>query len=395
MLAFGLLSVFWGNFGQSFFVSWYGAGIQKSLGLTATTYGSAYSAATFASGMTLILVGGLIDRMPLGRFATIVALGLTSAALVLSAADNLVILTAGFFLLRLFGQGLFPHTGITAMARHFEANRGKAISIAISGVPLGEVVLPLLIVAIIAAVGWQKSWLLVALSVPLIYLPWARWLLARAGPPETDDTTTVHESTNAQAPPPAAGRRAMLADYRFWLALPAVLAGPFIVTGVFIQQDFFLVEKGWTPVWFAACFAVYGAVHWLSSLTAGVLVDKWTARRLLPFYVLPLAVAMFATANLSGQWLAVLLLGSFGLSIGASGPITGALWAEVYGTAHIGAIRSLVTAFGVLSSSVSPVLFGYLIDRGVDSTQLLNGVGWFTVAALVMVRFSYRTLRRH
>jgi len=34
MLAFGFLTVFWGNFGQSFFVSWFGASIQQGLGLS-------------------------------------------------------------------------------------------------------------------------------------------------------------------------------------------------------------------------------------------------------------------------------------------------------------------------------------------------------------------------
>src|SRR5690554_1032581 len=33
LLAFGFLSIFWGNFGQSFFISWYGTPIQESLGL--------------------------------------------------------------------------------------------------------------------------------------------------------------------------------------------------------------------------------------------------------------------------------------------------------------------------------------------------------------------------
>ncbi|HEX7026956.1 MAG TPA: MFS transporter, partial [Gammaproteobacteria bacterium] len=168
MLGFGFITVFWGNFGQSFFVSWFGTGIQTSLGLSATAYGSAYSAATLASGIVIMAVGGIIDRVPLRRFSTGVALGLMSAALVLSFASNLMLLVAGFFLLRLFGQGLLPHTGFTTMARFFDENRGKAVSIAGSGIPLGEILLPVITVTMIEWIGWQNSWRMVAISIPLL-----------------------------------------------------------------------------------------------------------------------------------------------------------------------------------------------------------------------------------
>src|SRR5690606_40098761 len=69
-------------------------------------------------------------------------LGLTAACLVLGAVQSVALLFIGFFLVRLCGQGLLPHTAQTTMARYFDDHRGKALSISASGVPLGEVVLP-------------------------------------------------------------------------------------------------------------------------------------------------------------------------------------------------------------------------------------------------------------
>lgn len=389
MLGFGFITVFWGNFGQSFFVSWFSNDIQSSLGLSATTYGSAYSTATLASGFVIMLTGGIIDRVPLRRFTTGIALGLTSAAFVLSFADNLALLITGFFLLRLFGQGLLPHAGFTTMARYFDDDRGKAVSIAGSGIPFGEVLLPATAVVLIETIGWQNSWRLIALMTPLFYLPFSLWLLTRSksGKNSVLQPAAFMPESN---PPQSGERRHLLKDYRFWLVLPALLTTPFIITGIFIHQGFILEEKAWPPALMARCFVVYGAVHWLSSMMTGILVDHWRAARLLPFYLLPLTAGMFIAAGPGDAWTAFLLMGTLGLTIGSSVPIFGALWAEVYGTTRLGTIRSLITALMVLSSSASPVLFGYLIDHGISANRLFEFMGTFAIVSMLLTLFSYR-----
>lgn len=395
LLAFGFVSIFWGNFGQSFFLAWYGAPIQQSLGLSAGAYGSLYSAATLGSSLMIMIFGGMIDRQPLRRFATGVALGLFIGCLVMSVAHNTWVLVAGFFLVRLFGQGLLPHTAQTTMARCFDNARGKALSISASGVPIGEVILPLLAVTCIAWLGWHSSWLVWAATVPLIYLPLIFWLLRRSpiefdplqlAQPDSGNQSGVNQSAVNQS----GGRREMLADYRFWLALPAVLAPPFLITGVFIQQGFILQQKAWSPLWLANCFIAFGVAHWLSSLTAGMLVDQFSARRLLPLLMLPLAIAMFSLVLFDGSWVALLFMMLLGITVGTSSPVVGSLWAEVYGTGKLGSIRSLMTSLMMISTAVSPVLFGVLIDRGISLGGLFGSAGAGALIAGLLVLFSYR-----
>ncbi|WP_049722028.1 MFS transporter [Gilvimarinus polysaccharolyticus] len=389
LLCFGFVSIFWGNFGQSFFVSWYGAHIQESLGLSAALYGSLYSAGTLGSALTIMAVGGLIDRWPLQRFAAAAGAGLMLACLIMLLSYHALTLLLGFYLLRLCGQGLLPHTAQTTMARYFDGDRGKALSLSASGVPLGEIILPLLAVALIAAVGWRGSWLVFAASVPLLYIPLILYLLRRA--PE-DTNTPPAQQTNATHDT-SKGRRYMLRDYRFWLALPTVLTAPFIVTGIFIQQSFILTAKNWDPLWLASCFIMYGAAHWLASLFAGVLVDLFSARRLLPFMQLPLIAALAVLALYNGQWVAPVFMILLGSTIGVVGPITGSLWAEVYGIGKLGSLRSLLTAFMVLSTAISPVLFGVLIDAGISVDGLFGSCILGALAASALVIFSYPRLK--
>lgn len=384
LLAFGFLSVFWGNFGQSFFISWYGTPIQESLGISASRYGAIYSAATLASGLLIMLSGGLIDRWPLRRFMRVAALGLFAACVLMASVRHEAVLLVALFMLRFCGQGLLPHMAQTTMGRYFQVNRGKALSISASGVPGGEIVLPVLAVMLIGWLGWQCSWWVIAAAVLVLYLPASHALLGRS---RFEEEQLPGRRDGAV---PDAGRREMLRDYRFWLALPAILMGPFIITGVFIQQGYVLSEKGWSAEWLATCFILYGIVHWLSSMLVGVLIDRFSARRLLRWMLLPLVLAMLSLASLEGQWVAVLFMLFLGMTIGTVNTVSGALWAEVYGTGRLGSIRSLIAALMILSTAAAPVLLGVLIDQGVQAFTVFGSAALLVVLTMLMSWGAYR-----
>jgi MFS family permease len=398
LLGFGFTAVFWGNFGQSFFVAWFGADIQRSLGLTAGEYGSAYSLATLASAVVVIWAGGLIDRLALRTYTLLMALGLAMGVLVLSQANGLLLLLFGFFLLRLFGQALLPHTGITSMTRYFDQSRGKAISVSMSAVPAGEIVLPILAVTLIAAIGWQNTFITIGVLVIVVMTPALLWFLSRSDLPASAlhlgssvaDTSEVQSAKPEQKIP---GRTQVLRDYRFWLALPGLMVNPFIITGVFIHQNFLADSKGWSLGWLASCFVVYGAVHWISSLVSGALVDRYKGVRMLAFFLLPMFLCMLVVAFVPGNMSALLMMALMGISAGSGPPITGSLWPEIYGTRKLGSIRAMNMAIMVTATSVSPVLFGYFIDTGIDAAGLYGACAMYVFVAMLLMLMSYPSNR--
>ncbi|MFT7561353.1 MAG: putative MFS family arabinose efflux permease [Flavobacteriales bacterium] len=385
LLSFGFLCVFWGNFGQSFFVSWFGGDIQRSLNISASAYGSAYSLATLASAMTVVWAGALIDRVSLSRYSATVAVGLVFACVVLAMAPNYIALCIGFYLLRFFGQALFPHTGITTMARYFEAGRGKALSIAGSGVAVGEVFLPVLAVFAITLIGWRNTYFCIAVLTLTFYLPLTRFCLrlTKGIRTETEQNRVGHK------PKATDGLKLLLKDRRYWLALPGISAAPFVVTGIFIHQDYVIMEKSWSQGILASSFIIFGVVHWLTSLFSGFMVDRFSARKLLPFTPMALVFAQLCLAFVPGLWVAPVFMGLLGAAIGFSQPINGALWAEVYGTKLIGSIRSVNVAAMVLASSISPVLFGVLIDVDVPINLLFGTSAALTLLANCFLFFSF------
>ncbi len=70
------------------------------------------------------------------------------------------------------------------------------------------------------------------------------------------------------------------------------------------------------------------------------------------------------------------------------------MWPEVYGTDHLGAIRSVVVAAMVLSSALGPGVTGYLIDVGVDYSLQLASVGAYALAATFLMWKVCRSLTK-
>ena len=388
LLLFGFISVFFGNFGQSFFIGVYGESIKDSLNLSASAYGSIYSIATFFAGFIFLFAGGWIDKLPLRRFSLFAALGMFAACIFLGVANSVYLLFIGFFLVRLFGQGLLPHTGLITMARMFNKNRGKALSIATSAVPIGEILLPFVAVVFILNLGWQSSWFVFAIFIPLVYIPFAWFLLndKNSRPPEIQE----HDETKKHVLKDINGRYSLLATKQFWLVLPALLYGPFVVTGVFIHQDYVIFQKDWGHAWWASCFVFYGIVHWLSSLAVGVLIDRFSAKKLIAWYNVPIVLSMLCLVLASGDLVTLAFLGFLGITIGFGGPIGSAMWAELYGTSHLGGIRSMVAAFSVVATAISPVLLGAAIDSNLSFSTIVYVTMAVGIVAALMSTFAYR-----
>jgi MFS family permease len=96
----------------------------------------------------------------------------------MALAPNVPLLFLAILGLRLTGQGLLSLTASTAMARVFGQGRGKALSLSGLGYPLGEGLLPLLVVLLIHGVGWRFSWGILGALIALLLLPATYSLLA-------------------------------------------------------------------------------------------------------------------------------------------------------------------------------------------------------------------------
>ena len=392
-LSFGLLMMFSSSFGQTYFISLFGAEIRNEFGLSHGDVGLMYSVATFASGMTLIWLGRKIDHVDLRVYSLAACGGMIFATLFISLIPGGVFLYLAFYLLRLTGQGLLSHIAVTSMARYFDRDRGKAISIAAMGLPVGEAALPIIVVTLIATVGWRGTWQTATVFIVVVLVP-ATLLLLRGHRARHD--AWAEATTKAQAASDSGtGQRQWtlgeaLRDVRFWFIIPAALAPGFVMTGMFFHQVHLADAKGWSLAWLATTFVGYAIAVVVTSMLTGPLVDRFRASQLLPFYLPPLGVAMLILVLFDHPGSALAYMIAAGVTIGAGHTIVMSMWAEVYGTAHLGAIRSIVQALMVAISALSPFVFGELFDIGVTIETVAGACLIYVLISTVVLKLAFR-----
>ena len=75
-----------------------------------------------------------------------------------------------------------------------------------------------------------------------------------------------------------------------------------------------------------------------------------------------------------------LYMAGLGLSNGLTENISNSLWAEMYGVKNLGAIRALLTFFGVLASAASPFLYGLILDE----TNSMRALIYMSLALIII-----------
>jgi MFS family permease len=289
----------------------------------------------------------------------------------MSQVKGAAMLVVAVFLLRQTGQGLMSHTAITSMARYYHRERGRAIAIASLGFAVGEAALPVAAVLAIAAIGWRWSYAGIAILLAVGLIPVAFTLLA--GHPERHRAHLARMATAGELGVHAGSswnRAQVLRDLRFYLVLPAVLAPPTVVTAMFFHHLNIADLKGWSHAWMTSSYVVYAVAVVIVSLGCGQVIDRVGALRVVPFMLAPLAVALGTVALFTSPWIAWPYLFLLGVSVGIAHTAVSAMWAEIYGVLHLGAIKSMIAAFSVFGSALGPVIMGGLMDLGASADQV-------------------------
>ncbi len=395
-VAGGFLLTFGSSFGQTYYISLFAGQIRGEFALSHGDFGALYSIATIGSALTLIWLGKLADTVRAAYLGVGALCGLAVACIGMGLVSSVIMLCFVLYGLRLFGQGMLSHIAFTVMGKWFNAQRGRAVSLVSLGFAGGEAIAPFAVVALAAAIGWRETWFLAAAILVLVFSPLA-WKLfyvqrvpasARRASENLPETSPVRDWT----------RKEVLRDFVFYATLPGLLTPTFMITGILFHQVHLVETKGWDLAVFTTSYPIFAGCAVVIGLWAGTIVDRWSACAFLPVFLLPLAAGALLLAHVDALWAAYGFMLLMGITVGISPVMHGALWAELYGTKHLGAIRALDTSLMVFASALAPVTMGWLIDVGVElETQFIWMAGYiFVVSAMLFLLFkSERVSRAH
>ena len=362
IIIFGFAFTFFSCIGQSFFIGLFNSSIREELSITHGQFGSIYGVATLCSSITLIWLGKKIDDLKLVNYSILVTIFLFIAALFFSFVNGVIFLLIGIFFLRLSGQGLMAHTASTTISRYFDKRRGKALSYIWLGMSLGEFLLPVLIVYLLSFIYWRDLWIQISIVV-LVILPLFSFFTTKhisIFSREIGNENNKNKFLSVKS----WTRKEVLGDFKFYTMLPALLAPSFIITGIVINQSFVIESKDWDDYAIAKAFMFYSVLTVATLFLSGLLVDKFTSRKLLPILNIPLLLSLITLIVTNHPYSAYIFMSLLGITNGLTNVMLSSLWAEIYGVNYLGSIKAFTGSLMVFSTALATAVFGLLIDLG-------------------------------
>ncbi|MCC8359714.1 MFS transporter [Salinimicrobium sediminilitoris] len=375
-VSFGWLLTLLSGFGQTFLISLYVPEIIRSFSISEGAFGAIYAGCTIAASFIMLSVGHTVDHKPVKKVTAFTVAGLALSSILLGVSESIILLIVAVTGLRLAGQGLLTHISMTIMSKQYVNDRGKALSFSSLGFSVGEAIFPLIIAFLISWFDWRVAAIAsgVALLIYLIRLKFTRLeyfdeKLSTKGSPSPWSLLKDYKS--------------VVFDRKFGVMMPASFILSFGATAIFFYQYVFVENKGWSVQLYATFFTVYAVTRFLFSLFGGMWVDKFTARKLFQYYLIPINLGLLPFAFMESIVGALIFLVTAGISMGVAGTVKTALIAELYGTEKMGVIRSVFTMFSVISTALGPLVVGLLMDAGVGFEYLMAGI--FVLMALIII----------
>ena len=167
-----------------------------------------------------------------------------------------------------------------------------------------------------------------------------------------------------------------------------MLSMPSIATGVFVYQSFIITSKNWGPYIMAQSFMVYSILSVITLSISGVLIDKFTSRKLLIYMNIPLFISAIVLYLFDSSYSSFIFLGLIGITNGLANVLGSSTWAEIYGVKHIGSIKALTSGLMVFATAAGTAIFGTLIDAGytINSIAIFSAI-YIAIIVILLILF--------
>jgi len=343
--------------GQTASVSVFIDPIIADLGLGRTAVSTAYMIGTLAGALALPRVGRAVDRHGVRRVMAVVVIAFGAACAGLSLAQDLLGLTLGFIGVRMLGQGALGLCAATLVSRWYARRRGRVVSLQIA-VGGGVIALsPVPLERIIAAADWRTAMLVEAAVVVCLLLPptllWARDRPADLGQFVDGDPANGRGSSAERG---ATRAEAMRRPF-FWVLVSVFATAGFFNAAVGFHLIALLGERGLSSAEAAANFLPQAIAGTAATLLVGAVLDRAGPRPVIAFAMLAFATAFVWGTLAEPGWSAA----GFGVLFGGCGnalrAIENGLTPQLFGTAHLGALRGVVSGVTITCSAFAPLLY--------------------------------------
>jgi predicted MFS family arabinose efflux permease len=338
------------------------------------------------------VAGWLADRYG-ARRVTLVSLVLFALAVMSFALQNGDIRSywLRWGVAAVVGVGTLPATWTRAINVWFEARKGLALGLALSGTGIAGMLLPTYTHLMIGRFGWRGAYVALALLPLVIALP----LAARyfRGAPEGG-------AANAQARPTAVGLsfREAVRDWRFWLIGSAFLPISFAIGGPIPNMKTILATHGLADAEIVSILPSIGLFVIVGRLLGGWLVDRiWAPAVAAVLLSIPAVLQVVLLQDHMAVGSAVTLLAGLGLAAGMEYDLLAFLTARYFGTRNYSTIYGALYSFFAIGAGFASMVYAHIYDVSHTFDRILawGATAMACGAVLLLGLGRYRYASRH
>jgi predicted MFS family arabinose efflux permease len=335
--------------------------IAADLGWSRGQISLALTLAALAMGAGAPFVGRLIDRTG-ARAAMAAGATVVGVTTVLLASAHSLGFFYAVFIVSGIGQGGATVIPISlVIANWFEAQRAKALGIAMTGTGLGMMVMVPVTSWIVSNWGWRSSFRIMG-GVILATVP-LTLLLIRTRP--ADMNLLPDGDGGSAGAPPAAGGLTLPEAARtpaFWLIGSMMLLIGLVAMGVAVHLMPYLTDIGHPEATAALLISVIAGFTVIGKLGVGYLADRWGIRPAIALAFSLIAIGVLLLMGAGSFAAACGFAVVWGLAIGTPLLLNPALAAECVGLRSFGAVFGALTLLNTAGVAAGAVISGVIYD---------------------------------
>ena len=342
--------------------------LREEFGWSKTMFSAAFSMARAESGILGPVQGWLTDRF--GPRA-LIRVGMTIFALgfmLFSQISSPVAFFATFFLMAL-GSSLGGYLPIgVAVVGWFRRRRALALSVSATGMAVGGLLTPLVVV-LMTRLGWRWTAFLSGVLVLAVGLPLAQLVRHRPEPygllPDGDAEPPATQYGRATpAPPTDFTTREAVRTPAFWYVSLGHASALLVVSAVLVHLIVHVTERlGYSLAQAATVVALMTVMQVIGQVSGGWAGDRYSKRVISAICMLAHAAGLLVLAFATAFWMVLLFSILHGLAWGIRGPLMAAIRADYFGAAAFGTITGVSSMIVMLGMMAGPLVAGVLADR--------------------------------
>ena len=337
---------------------------QAEFGWSRATISGASSLAFLVMGVAGIFAGRLNDKVGPRLLMVISGISFGLGYLLMSnlQAPWQLYLLYGV----LIGVGLSTHDIITlsTVVRWFVRRRGMMSGIVKVGTGSGQLLVPLIAMALIATCGWRKSYVIMGAMV-LVMLVAVALVLRR-------DPQTMGLLPDGRRDEPCGdgigfterGMSLMTAirTMQFWTICAAEFIIFFCILTIVVHIVPHATDLGLPPATAAGVLSMIGGASMFARFLMGTANDRIGGKRSLVICFIMLLCGLVLLQVAREAWMLFLFAAVYGFALGGFFTVMSPTVAELFGIGSHGELFGIAVFIGTLGGSIGPLLAGRIFD---------------------------------